>query len=299
VAVLSFDYGTVQSSAAAIFGTNVDVGKGISDLLVQKLVQDGKYSVIERNAIDKILHEQDFANSDRVDSSTAAKIGRILGVQAVIMGTITQFGRNDKSEGIGGAAIANFGSKFGIGGVKKHESKAVVAVSARIVDTNTAEILAAVTGQGQSTRSGTALVGTGGGGGSEAGGGYDMTSSNFATTILGEAVHKAVNSLGDQLDQQEASLPTQKMVIDGLVADVSGNSLVLNVGSKSGVKIGDTLEISRRVRTVKDPATGKLLKIITAKVGTATVTEVDEVSSTATYSGTSPVKVGDAVKNPQ
>src|SRR5690242_4645592 len=55
VAVLNFDYGTVQSSVAAIFGANVDVGKGVSDLLVQKLVQDGKYSVIERNALDKIL----------------------------------------------------------------------------------------------------------------------------------------------------------------------------------------------------------------------------------------------------
>jgi len=43
VAVLNFDYGTVQSSVAGIFGTNVDVGKGISDLLVQQLVTDGKY----------------------------------------------------------------------------------------------------------------------------------------------------------------------------------------------------------------------------------------------------------------
>ena len=65
IAVLNFEYGTVQSSVAAIFGTNTDVGRGISDLLVQKLVQDGKYSVIERNALDKILAEQNFSNSDR------------------------------------------------------------------------------------------------------------------------------------------------------------------------------------------------------------------------------------------
>ena len=52
-----------------MFGTNVDVGKGISDLLVQQLVTDGKYSMIERNAIDKILGEQNFGNSDRVDAA--------------------------------------------------------------------------------------------------------------------------------------------------------------------------------------------------------------------------------------
>ena len=48
VAVLDFDYGTVQSYVSSIYGTNQDVGKGITDLLVEKLVKDGKYSVIER-----------------------------------------------------------------------------------------------------------------------------------------------------------------------------------------------------------------------------------------------------------
>jgi curli biogenesis system outer membrane secretion channel CsgG len=299
VAVLNFDYGTVQSSVSAIFGTNVDVGKGISDLLVQKLVQDGKYSVIERNAIDKILNEQNFANSDRVDSSTAAKIGRVLGVDAVIMGTITQFGRDDKSTGIGGSVIGGLGSKFGVGGVQKNKAKAVVGVTARLVDTSTAEILAAVTGEGESTRSGTSLLGAGGSSDTSAGGNYDMSSQNFSQTILGEAVHQAVNSVGQQLDQQSTSLPTRKIEIDGLVADVSGNTLILNVGTKAGVKVGDMLDISRPIRTVKDPTTGKVIKTITSKMGTATVTEVDEASATATYNGTGPAKVGDAAKSAQ
>jgi len=299
VAVLNFDYGTVQTSVASIFGTNQDVGKGISDLLVQKLVQDGKYSVIERNALDKVLGEQNFSNSDRADSSTAAKIGRILGVDAVIMGSITQFGRDDKNTSVGGGVLGGYGSKFGIGGVGKKNSKAVVGISARLVDTTTAEILAAVTGTGQSTRSGTSLLGAGGGGGNAAGGAYDMSSSNFADTILGEAVHQAVDSMATQLDQQASALPTRKIEISGLVADVTGNSLVLNVGSKAGVKVGDMLDISRPIKTVKDPTTGKVLRTITSKMGTATVTDVDEQSATATYSGSSPAKVGDAVKNAQ
>ena len=297
VAVLNFEYGTVQSSVSSIFGTNQDVGKGISDLLVQKLVQDGKYSVIERNAIDKVLGEQNFANSDRVDSSTAAKIGKILGVDAVIMGSITQFGRDDKNTSVGGGALGNYGSKFGLGGVGKHNAKAVVGITGRLVDTTTAEILAAVTGTGESTRSGTSLIGAGGGGGNAAGGGYDMSSSNFANTILGEAVHQAVDSMATQLDDKAAALPTRKLEVTGLVADVTGNTLVLNVGSKDGVKVGDTLDISRPLKTVKDPSTGKVLRTITSKMGTATVTDVDAQSATANYSGSSPAKVGDAVKN--
>ena len=297
VAVLNFDYGTVQSSVAGLFGTNVDVGKGVSDLIVQKLVEDGKYSVIERNALDRVLAEQNLSNSDRADSSTGAKIGRVLGVDAVIMGTITQFGRDDQSTTLGGAATANYTSKFGFGAIQKRKAKAVVGITARMVDTSTAEIVAAVSGLGESTRAGTSLLSAGGNDGGQAGGAYDMSSKNFADTILGEAVHKAVDSLGSQLDAQATSLPTRKVQMSGLVADVSGNTLILNLGSKAGLRMGDTLDVSRTVRTIKDPVTGKVIKTITNKVGTASITEVDEDCATATYSGAGPAKVGDAVSN--
>src|ERR1700722_8329293 len=90
VAVFDFDYATVQTASSAAFGSNVDVGKGISDLLVKYLVQDGTYSVIERKAMDKIMAEQNFSNSDRADPNSAAKLGRLLGVDAMIVGSITQ-----------------------------------------------------------------------------------------------------------------------------------------------------------------------------------------------------------------
>src|SRR5438876_5116781 len=96
VAVMNFEYATVQSYVSAIFGQNQDVGKGIADLLVDRLVTDGKYSVIERKMLDKILAEQNFSNSDRADASSAAKIGKVLGVDAIIIGSITEFGRDDK-----------------------------------------------------------------------------------------------------------------------------------------------------------------------------------------------------------
>ena len=70
VAVMNFDYATVQTGVPAIFGSNQDVGKGIADMLVDKLVNDGTYSVIERKMLDKILAEQNFSNSDRADPNS-------------------------------------------------------------------------------------------------------------------------------------------------------------------------------------------------------------------------------------
>ena len=99
VAVLDFDYGTVRSYVADIWGSDQDIGKGIADMLVTQLVRNGTYSVVERKQLDRILHEQNFQQSGRADASTAAQLGRLLGVDAIIIGSITQFGRDDKKMG--------------------------------------------------------------------------------------------------------------------------------------------------------------------------------------------------------
>ena len=298
VAIMNFDYATVRSSVAALFGGDADVGKGIADLLVTRLVTDGVYSVIERKALDKIIAEQNFSNSDRANPDSAAKIGRILGVDAIIVGSITQFGRDDKSVGVGGGALGGLTGRFGSGGVGKRQAKAVVGINARMVNTETGEILAVAEGKGESKRSGLLLGGGGGSSGGGGGGGLDMSSSNFADTILGEAVAQAVNDMAKQLDDSASRLPTQVLNISGLVADVSGNTLILNVGSKAGVKVGDHLGVFRQGRQIKDPATGKVLKSIETRLGDVTITEVEDTSSTGTYAGPAP-KVGDAVRNSQ
>jgi curli biogenesis system outer membrane secretion channel CsgG len=297
VAVLDFDYGTVRSAVQAYFGTDQDVGKGISLLLEQKLVQDAKYRVIDRNSMDKILKEQNFSNSDRVDATTAAKIGRILGVSAIITGSITQFGRDDKHIGLGGGGYGL--GKYGLGGIGKSDSKAVVNVTAKLIDINTAEILAVCTGSGESKRGGFKLGGGGGGWSGGGGGDLDMGSSNFAQSILGEAVNASVANLGQQLDDKADSLPTVKVVVAGLVADVESNTLILNVGTKNGVKVGDHLGVFHKGKEIRDPATNKVLRTINTRLGDVTITEADETSATGTFSGATPPKVGDVVETVQ
>src|SRR6266545_4344121 len=208
VAVMNFDYATVQSGVSALFGSNQDVGKGITDLLVDKLVGDGAYSVIERKALDKILAEQNFSNSDRADPNSAAKIARVLGVDAIIVGSITQFGRDDKKTDVGGGALGGVTGRFGIGGVRQSKSTAVCAVTARLINTSTAEILASVSGRGESSRSGTGILGAGGSSSGLGGAGLDMRSSNFANTLLGEAVTAAVKQVGQGLNDKAGTLPT-------------------------------------------------------------------------------------------
>lgn len=295
VAVIDFEFATVQSSVAAIFGTNQDVGRGVADLLVDKLVTDGSFQVIERKALDKILAEQNFSNSDRADANTAAKIGRILGVDAIIMGSITTFGRDDNSTNVGG--FSRRLDKYGLGGVGVSKAKAVVGLTARLVSTDTGEIFSVARGAGTSKRSGTSLLGAGGSGGTSAGGAIDMRSSNFANTIIGEATNEATDLLAKQLAANIGKVPARVVAIDALIADVTGNTVIINVGSRGGVKVGDKLAVKRTGREIKDPATGKVLRRIEEPLGELTITEVDEASAVGTYAGPGTPKVGDAVRN--
>ena len=286
VAIFDFDFGAVHHWWTGEW----DIGKGISDMIVTNLVRDGTYSVIERKQLDRILQEQNFTNSDRVNPATAAKIGKVLGVNAIIIGTITQFGAETRKMDVGGVT-----SRIGLGalgGVGTSKSKASVVLDARMVNTETAEIMAVASGKGESKRGGVNLLGAGAG----SAGGIDMNSSNFRETIIGEATRQAVDELTRQLAAQAERVEATKIEINGLVADVTDNVLVLNVGKNQGLNVGDVVAIERVQKVVKDPSTGQVLRTITERIGTAKLTSVDAGSSMADFSGVGKPKVGDAVK---
>src|SRR3954470_1944412 len=258
VAILDFDYATVHSNVAALFGSDIDVGKGITDLLVKYLVKDGTYSVIERKALDKIMAEQNFSNSDRANPTSAAKLGKLLGVDAIITGSITQFGGETKNTNIGG--VGGGLGKIGLGGFGQKKTKAIVAIDARMIDIDTAEILGVADGKGESQRESTKLTGGGGGWSGFGGGNVDFGSSGFQETIIGEAVKAAEEQLSSGLIADNPKLVARVINVEGLVAAVEGADIVINVGAKAGLKSGQQMSVERVTKEIKDPSTGKVLR---------------------------------------
>lgn len=187
IAVLAFEYGTIQQWWQGTW----DIGDGISDMIVDELVNDGSFRVIERKRLDAILAEQNFSNSERADPSakTMAQIGKVLGVKYLVVGSVTKFGTEKSNKSFSGGG---YGSAFGLGSVGTSKGKANVAITARIIDITTAEIMASAKGEGISKRSGLLLGGGGGGGGGGGFGGMSMGSSEYRETILGEATELAV-----------------------------------------------------------------------------------------------------------
>ena len=90
---------------------------------------------------------------------------------------------------------------------------------------------------------------------------------------------------------------TERRALTILFADVSGSMMVINAGSKAGVKVGDRLSVRHPTREIKDPVTGKVIKRVEDALGELTITEVDELSATGTYSGAGKPRVGDSVRS--
>ena len=294
LAVMDFDYATVQTVSAAVFGTNVDIGKGISDLLVTDLVKDGTYSIIERKQLDKILAEQNFSNSNRADPTSAARIAKILGVDAIIVGSITEFGNETKKTGLGGVGGNWHG--IGLGNVGHSNSKANVAITARIINVDTAEIMGVADGKGQSSRASTNLLGGGGNWNGFGAGAADFSNSNFQQTIIGEAVKQATDQLSANLVVEAPKISTRTITVEGVVADVEGNQVILNVGAKAGIKVGDQFNVERVTKEIKDPTTGAVIRRLATTVGVVKATDVDDASAICEPVSGSGFKTGDKVK---
>jgi len=207
---------------------------------------------------------------------------------------VTQFGNETKNTKVGGGG-GGWGG-FGVGGFGHKNSKAIVNVDARVVDIDTAEILGVASGHGESSRSSTSLLGGGGHWGGWGGGNVDFGSSDFQQTILGEAVKNSVEQLSKGLVDDNSKLHVRTVVVNGLVAAVDGSQIILNVGAKAGVKVGDELSIERVTREIKDPATGQVIRRLATPVGVIRVTDVDDASAVATPVSGSGFKVGDEAK---
>jgi TolB-like protein len=65
-----------------------DMGKIVAEWLITALVQEGRFDVIERRLLEKVLREQNLGASGVVDTQSASKLGKVLGARIVISGTV-------------------------------------------------------------------------------------------------------------------------------------------------------------------------------------------------------------------
>jgi curli biogenesis system outer membrane secretion channel CsgG len=217
VAVMAFDYGTIQSQ----WWGNYDIGAGVADQIVDSLVNDGSFRVIERRKLDTILAEQDFAQSDRAapDAAKLAKFGKMAGVRYIVAGSITQFHTSDRRFGAGGGVGGQVAKTMlgPVGGLSFRKVKHEVKLTARLIDTTTGEILVSATAEGRSNKGQGAAVDMSNGG-TGGGVGFSMTSSDYRTSGIAEAQEKATIAVVQAILEKHLGLADATPVKEQVVA---------------------------------------------------------------------------------
>lgn len=181
-----------ESKASSGFWHDVkwDIGTGMGEMLVDALVNTGKFEIVERLNLGDITTEQDLVTGGRVSRKTGAKTGKLKGAEYIVRGTITEFDYRES----GGDFTFNI-KGFDIGAKTR---SAHIGGIIRIYDATTGEIY-------DSKRFEKKVPSTGlkfGYSGSDLGGSL----GGFKKTPLGKATHLAI---ADMVDFVSSSIPLE------------------------------------------------------------------------------------------
>ena len=226
------------------------VGEGVADMLATALVKSGKFIVIERQDLDKVLKEQNLGKSGIVTEQSAAKVGKVLGAELLVIGSVSEFGTSERE--IGGN-VPMFGAA-----VKRSTARAVVDL--RLVDATSSEVVAAEKEEGSESTTGVSAH-------------YEKIDfrdvSAWDNTDIGKAAREAVDGCVELIAENMAKVPWS-----GRILKVNADGTVLmKPGSEGNVSVGMEFVVYHEGEDLIDPDTGASLGHEEEKAGKVKVLE--------------------------
>ena len=244
------------------------LGGAAADILITEMTKTGKFIVVERDKMNKLLEEQKLGATGAIDPNTAAQMGKILGVNAIVTGAVSNFG------------VSTTGADYLVAQRKKQLAQ--VTIDVRVVDAETGQVLYADTGKGESQSSKGSFLGMG-------------TQGGYEETLEGDALRAAVSQLAVNITSQ-----INKKEWSCRVADAQGDQIYLDAGQESGLKVGQKLVAFKLGREIKSPTTGLVIGRTQQRVGELQVTDYfgDNGAVAKVTSGSAPGP-GDLAKFPR
>jgi curli biogenesis system outer membrane secretion channel CsgG len=195
------------------------LGKQVTDLMSKALTSSGAYLVFERPDIGRLQAES------RLMGSTL----NIVGVDALIIGSLTEFGR--KTTGATGFASSS------------KRQVAFAKVDIRVVDVNTGYVLFATSGAGEASTETASTFGFG-------------SQASYDGTLNDAAIRQAVSEAVSRLSVDMNSRPWQTSILK-----IDGGQLFLGGGRSQGIKPGMHLTVHTLGEQVKSSQTGSVVTL--------------------------------------
>jgi curli biogenesis system outer membrane secretion channel CsgG len=187
-----------------------------ADMLVSRLIDSGRFIVLERDNLELIARENEIMKLDAG--------ANLVGVDALIIGSVTEFGRS--TEGQSGFLSSTM------------KQSASATVEARLVDPRSGLAIFSASGKGESSVEAGEVAGFG----SQAG---------YNAKINDSAIASAVSDLTSELI---GKLQARRWSTD--VLRVNASNIFISGGSRQGLKVGDRLSVETRGEVVKSGQSG-------------------------------------------
>ena len=201
------------------------LGRIVTDALVTELSQDSKLRVIDRVHFSSLLNEQGLGYTGLIDANTAAKLGRISGINYLIMGAVTD------------ARIVEHDR------VLWNQSVAQVTVSMQVIEVNTGTLLFADTVNGDVEKIRTTDQR-----------GRTVFGDKAGQSEFGEAAQNGAKLLAAHL-KERLSLPP----FMAYVAQVDGTRIYLDIRNNQTVVPGQVFVVYKEGPAIKSPLTGETI----------------------------------------
>lgn len=263
VAVVGFD-GTMSFEGG-------DAAQGLTAMLSDALIKDGRFVVVERAAI------ADVAAEHQINASTT----QLTPATALLRGTVTKF--NPKASGVGLSGGMLGGSSLG-GALGVNSDTAEVELNLRLIDAASGQVLASVSAKGSASNKGvSANIYTKSG--------MTIGSEAFMSTPLGQAAQDAIKDAIGKIANAMANVNWSAQVLS---ADTG--QIYIDAGSIQNVAVGDVFQVYRKGKVLTDPNTNAVIDVLEDRVGAITISSVREKTSAGIVSdGTLPQR-GDVVR---
>ncbi len=164
-------------------GASREIGDGLREMLMTALVNSNHFIVLDRQAIQDMMLEQDLSASRRAARGTGPKRGKIEGAQIYLYGVVSEFEADSGGTGISFLSAA---IPLSLGGGSKNSH---MAIDLRAVDTATSRILFATRVEGETTDY-NVNVGTSIGGGS---GKLPISLGQYSNTPMEKAIRVCID----------------------------------------------------------------------------------------------------------
>ena len=190
------------------------LGKQVTDLMSKALTESGAYLVFERPDIARIQDEGRL---------TATKLN-LIGVDALIIGSLTEFGRKTLGE-------SGFVSS-------SKRQVAFAKVDVRVVDVNSGHVFFATSGAGESSTETASTFGFG-------------SRASYDGTLNDSAIRQAVSAAVSRLVVEMSARPWQTYILK-----VDSGQVYIGGGKSQGIKPGMIFTVQTQGEKIKSTQTG-------------------------------------------